>query len=373
MQVPFVDLAVREAPRRAELLSAIEAVLCRGDFILGEEVRAFEQEFAQFCQARHAVGVSSGTSALVLALRALGIGEGDEVITVANSFLSTVSSILLAGARPVLVDVADDENIDPDAVRAALTPRTRAILPVHLRGRPARMSQLAQLAQEHGLDLVEDASQAQGARLGERYAGTFSAAGCFSLHPLKNLPALGDAGVVLTDDAALAERLRGLRNHGLAERGFASLLGDNQRLDTVQAAVLRVALRRLPDANARRQAIARRYDGAFAGLPIGTPSPTTDGESVYHHYVVQVPDRPAFLESMATAGIDARIHYPVPAHQQPAFAGLVSVPAPLRRTEEQAQRIVSLPCYPAMSDDQVALVVNAVVDHYHSRRALAVG
>jgi dTDP-4-amino-4,6-dideoxygalactose transaminase len=374
MKVPFVDLAVRDSGRRAEMLSAISAVLERGDYILGTEVEEFEREFAAYCHAGHAVGVSSGTTALVLGLHALGIGPGDEVITVANSFLSTVSSILLAGARPVLVDVADDENIDVSAVEAAITARTRAVVPVHLRGRPADLSGLVRLARSHGLSVVEDASQAQGAWINGRHAGTFGELGCFSLHPLKNLPALGDAGIMLTDEADLAERLRALRNHGLADRGYATIVGDNARLDTIQAAVLRLGLRRLGESNERRRAIARSYHDAFAGLPVTLPGSQAGVTHVYHHYVMQVPDRAALLDSMQAAGIDARVHYPVPTHRQPAFEHEVTLGGPLRRTEWQADRIVSLPCFPAMRDDQVHAVISAVVGHYQvARRAEAAG
>jgi dTDP-4-amino-4,6-dideoxygalactose transaminase/nucleoside-diphosphate-sugar epimerase len=372
MLVPFVDLAVHDADERRAVLDAVDAVMRRGDYILGEEVDAFEREFADYCGARHAVGVSSGTSALVLALRALGIGAGDEVITVANSFLSTVSAILLAGARPVLVDVGDDddENIDPDAVRRAVTPATRAVLPVHLRGLPAATAALGELAREHGLRVVEDAAQAQGARIAGRHVGTFGDIGCFSLHPLKNLPALGDAGIMITNDDALATTLRSLRNHGLAERGFTTEVGDNARLDTVQAAVLRVRMRTLEERNARRAEIAHSYDACFASLPVTLPG-SGDGANVYHHYVLQVPDRPALLESMEEAGVDVRVHYPVTADRQPAFTGLVTVPEPLRRTWEQAERIVSLPCSPAMSDKQVTHVVEAIRGHYRRVTGIA--
>ncbi|MEH1123208.1 DegT/DnrJ/EryC1/StrS family aminotransferase [Micromonospora sp. CPCC 206061] len=369
MRVPFVDLAVRDQTLHAELLSAIGAVLDRGDYILGAEVTAFEQEFAAYCGARFAVGVSSGTSALVLALRALGVGPGAEVITVANSFLSTVSSILLVGARPVLVDVADDENIDVDAVRQAISPRTKAIFPVHLRGRPARMAELIDLAREHDLHVVADCSQAQGARIDAERATILGDLGCFSLHPLKNLPAPGDAGVIVTNHADLAERLRTLRNHGLADRGFAVALGDNARLDTVHAATLRVRLRRLDRDNARRRSIADAYNEAFTELPVVLPARTDGVESVYHHYVMQVSDRTPFLESMSAAGVDVRIHYPVPAHQQPAFTGAVTLAGELRRTEEQAGRIVSLPCSPALSDEQVRIVIDAVREHYRAAAA----
>jgi dTDP-4-amino-4,6-dideoxygalactose transaminase len=368
MKVPFVDLAVHDPQLRTELLAAMEGVLVRGDYVLGREVEEFEREFAAYCGAEHAVGVSSGTSALVLSLRAAGIGAGDEVITVANSFLATVSSILLAGARPVLVDVADDENIDVDAVRAAISPRTRAVLAVDLRGYPARLDELRELADDHGLVLLDDASQAHGARLHGRPVGTQADFSCFSLHPLKNLPAPGDAGVVLTRSRESAERLRAWRNHGLADRGFAAVLGDNARLDSILAATLRVRLGRLDVDNGRRVATARTYDDAFADLPITLPPRAPGHVSVVHHYVIQVQDRPALLRSLADAGVDARVHYEVPAHRQPAFRDQVVVPRPLRRTEEQARRIVSLPCSPALTQPQVDLVIEAVRLHYHQAR-----
>jgi dTDP-4-amino-4,6-dideoxygalactose transaminase len=368
MKVPFVDLAVHDPQLRAELLAAMEGVLIRGDYVLGREVEDFEREFAAYCGAEHAVGVSSGTSALVLALRAAGIGAGDEVITVANSFLATVSSVLLAGAHPVLVDVSDDENIDVDAVRAAISPRTRAVLAVDLRGYPARLDELRKLTDDHGLVLLDDASQAHGARLHGRPVGAQADFSCFSLHPLKNLPAPGDAGVILTRSWEAAERLRAWRNHGLADRGFAAVLGDNARLDSILAATLRVRLKRLDADNGRRAAIAQTYDDAFAELPITLPPRAHGHVSAVHHYVIQVQDRPELLRSLADAGVDARVHYAVPAHRQPAFRDRVSVPRPLHRTEAQAQRIVSLPCSPALSQHQVGLVIEAVRRHYHQAR-----
>lgn len=364
MKVPFVDLAVRDPELRAELLAAMEGVLVRGDYVLGREVEEFEREFAAYCGAEHAVGVSSGTSALVLAMRAAGIGAGDEVITVANSFLATVSSVLLAGAHPVLVDVSDDENIDVDAARDAISPRTRAILAVDLRGYPARLDELRKLADDHGLVLLDDASQAHGARLHGRPVGTQADFSCFSLHPLKNLPAPGDAGVILTRTREAAERLRAWRNHGLADRGFAAVLGDNARLDSILAATLRIRLKRLDADNGRRAAIARAYDDAFADLPIALPPRAPGHASAVHHYVVQVEDRSELLRSLTDAGVDARVHYAVPAHRQPAFREQVSVPRPLHNTETQARRIVSLPCSPALSQHQVGLVIEAVRRHY---------
>src|SRR2546423_7301184 len=290
MKVPFVDLAVREPELRAQILEAIGAVLDRGDYVLGAEVERFEQEFARYCGAAHAAGVSSGTSALVLALRAVGIGPDDEVITVANSFLSTVSSILLAGARPVLVDVGEDENIDVEAVRRAIGPRTRAVLAVDLRGYPAPMPELAELTRAHGLRLVEDASQAQGARLGGEHVGAAADLACYSLHPLKTLPAPGDAGVVPSRDPELDREIRALRNHGLADRGYAAVLGDNARLDSVHAAVLRVRLRRLDADNAHRRAIAARYDEAFGDPPLTLPPRAADRQAAFHHYAVRTAD-----------------------------------------------------------------------------------
>ncbi|MEU0530639.1 DegT/DnrJ/EryC1/StrS family aminotransferase [Amycolatopsis tolypomycina] len=369
MKVPFVDLAVHDPALRAEIMAAIEGVLKRGDYILGTEVDEFEREFAGYCGANHAVGVSSGTAALVLALRAAGAGPGTEVITVANSFLATVSSILLAGARPVLVDVGEDENIDVDAVRRAITGRTRAVLAVDLRGYPARLDELAALAGEHGLVLIEDASQAHGAYLHGRHVGTQGDFGCFSLHPLKNLPAPGDAGIVLARDEEAARRLRALRNHGMAERGFATVLGDNARLDSVLAAVLRVRLRTLDAANARRRSIARAYIDAFRDLPITLPPDAVGHVSAFHHFVVRVDDRPELLRSMTDSGVDARVHYPVPAHRQPAFRDHVVVPEQLHRTEDQAGRIVSLPCTTSLSDAQAGITIDAVRRHYRRRHA----
>ena len=361
--VPYTDFPAQFQAQGREVLEAIERVLARGDFILGSEVVECEREFAALCGVRHAVGVGSGTDALILALRALEIGPGDEVITAPNSWVSSASCIALVGARPVFADVRDDFLIDPQRIEAAITPRTKAILPVHLTGRCADMEAIGALARRHGLAVIEDAAQAAGATLKGRAAGAFGTIGCFSLHPLKNLNAIGDAGMVVTQEDALAGRLRLLRNHGLRGRDEAVLWGLNSRLDTVQAAVIRCRLARLATVSDARRRHAARYQAALHGL-VSCPADRPEEYAIYHLFMIQGDRRDALQQFLAQRGIGTKIHYPTPIHLQPASRGLGYGPGDFPVTEAQARRILSLPIHQHLSDDQIDEVCKAIRAFY---------
>jgi dTDP-4-amino-4,6-dideoxygalactose transaminase len=360
-QTPFVDLAAQ----REELGDALEAAcldaLRRGDYILGEAVARFEQEFADYCSVAHAVGVDSGTSALELALRANGIGPGDEVITAANTFVGTAFAISHCGAQPVLVDIDRvTYTLDPEQVSAAVTHRTRAIVPVHLYGQPADMDAIDRVASRHGLAVIEDACQAHGALDSGRRAGSFGDAAAFSFYPAKNLGAQGDAGMVVTNDDEIAQRLRLLRNYGEVHKYRSELVGYNRRIDTLQAAMLRVKLPHLDRWNATRRGHAAAYDVALSGLPLARPSVRTGVDHVWHLYVVRVADRDRVRDALAARGIGTGIHYPVPIHLQPAYHSLGYGRGEFPVTEAYAGEILSLPMYPELDTDAPARVAAAL-------------
>ncbi|MCS7001262.1 MAG: DegT/DnrJ/EryC1/StrS family aminotransferase [Dehalococcoidia bacterium] len=347
--------------RQAAIDEAIRRVLQSGWYILGEEVRAFEREFAGYLGVAHAIGVANGSDALWLALRAAEIGPGDEVITVGHTAVATVAAIEQAGATPVLVDIEPRTYlINPELVESAITPRTRAILPVHLYGLPAAMTALRAIARAHQLVIIEDCAQAHGARYLGRRVGGIGDLGCFSFYPTKNLGAIGDGGMVVTNDDRFAERLRLLREYGWAERYVSHVPGWNSRLDELQAAVLRVKLRDLDRDTARREAIAIQYDDAFADLPVTTPVHLPDRQSVYHLYVVRTPRRDALQAYLACHGVGALIHYPTPIHRQPAYIGRLPGGDSLPETERAAREVLSLPMYPELTDDDVQTVIRAV-------------
>jgi dTDP-4-amino-4,6-dideoxygalactose transaminase len=355
--VPLVDLQAQYATIRDEVEPAMLAVLERCDFVLGEAVESFEVNFAAYCQATHAVGVDSGISALELILRAWGIGAGDEVITPANSFIASASAISFTGATPVLVDVAPDTYLmTADAVERAITPRTRAIMPVHLYGQPVDMQPIMALAEAHGLKVIEDACQAHGARYQGRRVGSLGHAAAFSFYPGKNLGAYGDGGIVVTRDASLAARVRELRNYGQREKYCHVSLAYNRRLDTLQAAVLEVKLRHLDHWNARRAAVAARYREQLADLPLQLPAVMPNREHVYHLFVLQVDHRDEVLAQLKYQGIGAGIHYPIPIHLQPAYAELGYSRGSMPAAETAAGRLLSLPVYPEITDEQVEYV-----------------
>jgi dTDP-4-amino-4,6-dideoxygalactose transaminase len=365
--IPQADPRAGYLARRPQIDAAIARVLQGGTYILGPEVAAFEEAFAKFVGVDHAVGVASGTDALVLGLKALGVGAGDIVATVSHTAIATVAAIELAGAAPLLVDVEPEGfTMDPQALEAALaaSPRlVKAVVPVHLYGEPAAMDQIMAAAARHGACVLEDGAQAHGAATGQRQVGASGAAGAFSLYPTKNLGALGDAGIVATSDAELAERLRALRQYGWGRARISEMSGMNSRLDELQAAVLRVKLDHLHEDNARRRAIARAYDDGLNGLDLVRPSPRPDATHVYHQYVVRLADRDRVREVLAAQGVGTAIHYPAPAHRQPAYADRVLVgPTGLAATERLSSTILSLPMFPELEDRAVQRVIEALRD-----------
>ena len=352
--IPLVDLKAQLATIRADVTAAMTAAVERCDYILGEDVTAFEREFADYCGTRFSLGCASGTDAIHIALRALGIGPGDEVIVPAMTFIATALGVSLTGARPVLVDV-DPETalIDPKKIEAAIGPRTKAILPVHLYGQCADMEAISAIARRRDLIVVEDAAQAHGATQGKKRAGAMGRAGCFSFYPGKNLGAYGDGGMVTTDDEALNDRLRFLRNWGSKKKYHHEEIGLNSRLDTVQAAVLRVKLGHLDAWNAARRAHAARYDAALAGIP-GVARTRTDSGAVYHLYVVRVDRRDDALAALNAAGIGAGIHYPFAVHELNAYKDMGHGPGAFPAAEDWARRCLSLPIYAELPDDAPA-------------------
>ena len=359
--VPFNDLKPLHTMLAAELEAAARRVLQSGWFILGPELEAFEAAFASYHEVPHAVGVANGTDAVELALRALGIGAGDEVITVAHTAVATVCAVERAGAVPVLVDVDERTfTIDPRAAEAAVTPRTRAIVPVHLYGQPADMDAVIALARRHGLAVVEDCAQAHGARWRGRRVGTIGDLGAFSFYPTKNLGALGDAGAVIARDEQLAARLRRLRNYGQRERYEHVEAGQNSRLDELQAALLRVKLAHLDEHNGERRRLAAVYTGGLAGAALRLPETAAEAEHVFHLFVVRHAERDRLRGELAAAGIGTLIHYPSPVHLQPAYAHLRARCGSLPVTEQLTGEILSLPLYVGLGDERVARVVEAV-------------
>jgi dTDP-4-amino-4,6-dideoxygalactose transaminase len=365
--IPYVDLPAQWAEEKAALKDCFERVLSSGILIGGPEIEAFEADLAALCGSRHAVALNSGTDALRLAMVALGIGSGDEVITPANSFVASTSSIIHTGANPVFADVLDDQNIDPNSVLRAITPRTKAIMAVHLTGRIADMDALQDIARSHKLLLIEDAAQAVGSRRHGRPAGSLGDIGCFSMHPLKNLNAAGDAGAVVTQDAGIAERLRRLRNHGLEGRDLVTEFGWVSRMDPLQAILLRFRLTRLAGIIERRRRNAGLYRQLLDAKQVFVP-PCAPGEfNTFHTFVIQVDQRDELRSHLAANGIEALIHYPVPIHLQPAAAHLGWKPGSLPMVERQARRILSLPVHQHLQDEDLFLVAEMVNGFYSAQ------
>lgn len=362
-KVPYVNLVLQHQAIKAELIEAVEEVLDHGQFILGPEVKAFEDRFAEYCGTSYAIGVDNCTSALHLALRALQIGSGDEVITAPNSFIASTSCIALTGATPVFVDVREDYNIDPYLVEKAITPRTKAIIPIHLTGRPADMTPILDIANRHNLYVVEDCAQAVGARYQDQSVGSFGIIGCFSLHPLKTLNAVGDGGVITTNSRELYEKLRKARNHGLRNRDECEFWSYNCRLDTLQAAMLLVKMRYLDKWTVARRANAARYQQQLQDV-IQLPHDKPHEYSVYHTFVIQADRRNDLQKHLSINGIETKIHYPIPIHLQPAAKELGNETGSFPITEHQARRILSLPIYPELTTEQISLVITMVRDFY---------
>ena len=363
--IPYTDLGRQHRRQVPQLLAAFRRVLSRGKFVLSEVLDDFESEFAQFCGTRHAVGVNSGTDALVLALKVVGIRPGDEVITVPNSYLASASSIALAGATVRFVDVASDMNMDPKALSRAITSKTRAIIPVHLTGRPARMAEILGIARRHGLRVIEDAAQAAGANYRGKPVGSWGDLGCFSFHPLKNLNACGDAGAVVTSNASWAKKLKILRNHGHPHRDDCLEFSLNSRLDGLQAEILRIKLRGLGAVTRKRKRNAALYQSLLAGCPqVDCPQDEPGMESVYHTFVIQCEKRDYLRKHLARKGIGTAVHYPVPIHLMKVGKKLGFKKGAFPETEHLTKRILSRPIHQDLSERQIRAVALEILRFY---------
>jgi dTDP-4-amino-4,6-dideoxygalactose transaminase len=359
--IPFVDLATQCSDLRDELMAAIAEVVDQAHFILGGQVESFERAFAEYTGAKHCVGMANGTEALHMTLRALGVGPGDEVITVANTFVATVLAITYTGATPVLVDVSpDDYEIDVDYIERAITPRTKAILPVHLYGQPADMPAILEIAHRHDLPVVQDACQAHGALVAGQPLGALGDAACYSFYPSKNLGGLGDGGAVVTNSDQLVRRLRRLRNYGQESKNVYTTLGFNCRLDTMQAAVLAVKLRYLDRWNAQRRAAAHKYNELLRDADLVLPYERPGAHHVYHLYVVRHARRDELAAHLQDAGVQCGIHYPDPIHRILPFQSVRTVPDGAPVSTRLSREILSLPMYPELADEAVARVSQAV-------------
>jgi dTDP-4-amino-4,6-dideoxygalactose transaminase len=361
-QVPFTRLDNADPELMAELLECVADVAANSAFTLGAHVEGFESDFADWCETRHAIGVSSGTAALELALRGLGVGPGDEVIVPTNSFIATAEAVSAVGAKPVLVDVEEETSVLSTAtVEPALTDATRCVIPVHLYGRPVDMDPLLTLCRHAGVHVVEDACQAHGARYKGQPVGSFADAGCFSFYPTKNLGAWGDGGALVTNSDDLAGQVKLLRSHGEGSRHNHQMPARTDRLDALQAAILRIKLDRLNEANQRRREAGAALREALAGSSVIVPAPDgIDGDHVFHLFVVRSEHRDALREHLDAEGVASAIHYPTPIHLQPAYADLGQGRGSLPVAERLAGEIVSLPIFPTINDEQIARIAEAV-------------
>ena len=364
-RIPVFDLKAQYAALKDELDEAALRVMGSGWFIQGSEHAAFEAEFAAYCEAEHAIGVANGTDAIRIGLAALGVGPGDEVITAANSFIASAGCAAMVGARPVLVDVGDDYNMDPECLERAITPRTKAVIPVHLTGRPAKMDAIMRIAEAHKIHVVEDAAQAVTAAYQGTMVGAFGAAGCFSLHPLKTLSAIGDGGILTTNDEALYEEVKVLHNLGLKTRDDAVVWSGNSRLDTIQAAALLVKLKYLDEWTERRRAHARRYRELLADLPqVTCPGEEPHERAVYQVFKILADDRDNLQKYLAERGIGSAVHYAIPMHLQTVAAELDYAPGSFPVTERQAEHILSIPVYHTLEDEQIEYVAATIREFY---------
>jgi dTDP-4-amino-4,6-dideoxygalactose transaminase len=370
MDIPLLDLKAQYQTIKNEINEVLGKVVESQYFILSPEVASLEKEVADYTGVPYAVGVASGTDAIILALKALGIGAGDMVITTPFTFFATAESVSILGAKPLFVDIEPDTyNIDPDKVEELLDkvePRDKdkikAIIPVHLYGQCADMTRIMEIAKKHGLKVVEDCAQAIGAVHNGRKAGSFGDAGCFSFFPSKNLGGFGDGGMVVTSDSVVAERIKKLRVHGSREQYVHDEIGYNSRLDSLQAAILRIKLRKLDEWFKGRQAIAAKYEEAFAPLGIETPKVTESNVHTYHQYTIALDDRNGLIHHLKEKGVAARVYYPVPLHLQPCYKGLEYSIGSFPVSEKMAERVVSLPVYPELSDEKVDYIIEAVRD-----------
>lgn len=361
MNVRFIDFAAEYAELRDEILPALDRVCQHASFVQGPDVEAFEREFADFCGAKHCVALSSGTAALHLGLLAIGVQAGDEVITTANTFIATAEAITYCGARPVFVDIdPTTANLDPKQIERAITSRTRAILPVHLYGRPADMDAIREIATRRGICVLEDAAQAHGARYRQRRVGTLGDAAAFSFYPTKNLGAYGEGGALTTDDDRIASFARIARSHGQTARYEHKFVGYNYRMQGLQGAVLRIKLRRLYTWTEKRRAIAAEYRQLLAGAPVSIPADDPHDEAVYHQFVIYAANRDLVASRLAERGIETAVHYPKPLHLQPAYLALGFPRGTFPNAERACERVLSLPVHPYLTAEQVNYVGKTV-------------
>lgn len=361
MKIPLVDLRSQYQNLSQEINEKVIQVMRKGDFILGEELKLFEEEFAKYCHSHYALGVGSGTAAIQLALLACKIGPGDEVITAANTYAATVEAIYLVGAKPVLIDIdLNNYNLDLSCLEKAITPKTKAIIPVHLYGQPVDMQKLIEIAQAHNLLIIEDACQAHGAEYKKKKAGSFGNISAFSFYPGKNLGAYGDGGAVVTNNEELAEQIKMMRDHGQKQKYFHQVKGFNSRLDTIQAAILRVKLKYLDDWNKKRNKWAQFYTNLLKETSLTTPKIESWAYHVFHLYVVRCEKRDALLNFLKTREIGAGIHYPIPIHLLEAFEDLGHKKGDFPMTEKAANEIISLPMFPELTEEKINYIVETI-------------
>ncbi len=361
LKIPFGDLSRQYKRYKKEFDAILVSVFDRGSFILGENVLEFESEFSSYCGCRYGVGVGSGTEALHLALIACGVGQNDEIITVANTAVPTISAIRAAGAIPVFVDIDEDTcNIDPVLINKKITAKTKAILPVHLYGSPCPMDKIMEIAKKAKIKVIEDCAQSHGAVFRGNKTGSFGNAGCFSFYPSKNLGASGDGGMVVTDDREIYEKILLLRNYGQQNRYFSKIEGFNSRLDEIQAAILRFKLEKLDEWNDRRIYIANKYYKAFSELDIICPTGIDGGRHVYHLYVIRVKNRDKLSHHLKKHGIQTLIHYPVPVHLQDAYRWLDYSRGDLPVTEKVSEEIISIPVYPELEEEEIEYIIDRI-------------
>lgn len=363
MKVPYVDISSQYQSHKDELLASIDKVLSSGRYVLGDEVEKFESAFAHLCKTKHAISVANGTDALVLSLKALDVGSGDEVITVSNSWISTVSCIVLAGARPVFVDVNDDYNLNFDLLENCITNKTKAIIPVHLTGKCSDMNPIMEIAKKHNIFVIEDAAQAVGAKYFSHFAGSMGDVGCFSLHPLKNLNAAGDAGIITTNNDQRAQKLKLLRNHGLVSRDEIAMWGHNSRLDAIQAAILNFKIGELSTVISKRRRNAQIYRHRLGSI-VSCPKDSENCFDTYHLFIIQCDRRDQLKQFLKQNEISTAIHYPTPAHLQSVARSLGYLRGSLPNTEKQADRILSLPVHHMLTESQVEYVCDKIIAFY---------
>jgi len=365
MKIPYVNFSEQNKLVKSALMESVSRVIDSGHYILGPEVLSFENEFSQYTNSKFAIGVGNGTDALILALRALEIGPGDEVITVSHSFVATVSAISLIGAKPVLIDVGRDFNLDPEKIERAINKKTKAILPVHLTGRPAQMDKIMSVAKKHGIFVIEDCAQAISTKFQGKHVGTFGDFGTFSLHPLKNLHAFGDGGIILTQRPELNEKLKLLRNIGLRQRDNCILWAGNSRLDEIQAAMLKINLAHLDTWTNERRKIAHNFNNELSSL-VEVPVENNNEFHTYQTYVIMSERRDELFKFLVSHGVDAKIHYPKAIHQQDVCQELHYQDSDLPTTSEIVSKIISLPCYPGLSLEEQKYIVQTIKRFYET-------